>query len=73
MNLGFSHPIECPLPEALTVTVERDKITVHGSDKQQVGALAAKIRGYRPVEPYKGKGIKYADEHVIRKAGKTGK
>ncbi|MBN2233474.1 MAG: 50S ribosomal protein L6 [Deltaproteobacteria bacterium] len=73
MSLGFSHPIECPVPEALTVTVERDKIMVHGSDKQQVGALAAKIRGYRPVEPYKGKGIKYADEQVIRKAGKAGK
>ncbi|MBN2333662.1 MAG: 50S ribosomal protein L6 [Deltaproteobacteria bacterium] len=73
MNLGFAHPINCPIPDGIAVSVEREKITVQGIDKQQVGAVAAKIRGYRPVEPYKGKGIKYANERVLRKAGKAGK
>ncbi|MBW1645391.1 MAG: 50S ribosomal protein L6 [Deltaproteobacteria bacterium] len=73
LNLGFAHPVHCPIPDGISIAVEREKITVQGIDKQQVGAVAAIIRSYRPVEPYKGKGIKYADERVLRKAGKAGK
>ena len=73
MSLGFAHQVNCPIPEGLTVQVEKNHITVHGIDKQLVGSMAAKIRSYRPVEPYKGKGIKYTDEYVLRKAGKAGK
>ena len=73
LALGYSHPIAYPLPEGIEVSVERDTMVVRGIDKQQVGAVAADIRAFRPVEPYKGKGIRYADEHVIRKAGKAGK
>ena len=74
LALGYSHGIEYPLPEGITAEVEKQtKITVRGADKELVGATAAKIRSYREPEPYKGKGIKYADERIIRKAGKTGK
>ena len=73
MSLGFAHQVICPIPEGITVQVEKNKITVQGIDKQLVGSMAAKIRNYRPVEPYKGKGIKYVGEHVLRKAGKAGK
>ena len=73
LNLGFSHPINFEIPDGITITVEKNTITIKGSDKQLVGQVAAEIRGYRPPEPYKGKGIKYADEHIIRKAGKTAK
>jgi len=73
LNLGFSHPINHEIPAGITVTVEKNTITIKGSDKQLVGQVAADIRGYRPPEPYKGKGIKYSDEHIIRKAGKTAK
>jgi large subunit ribosomal protein L6 len=73
LALGFSHPIAYPIPEGITISVDREKVVVQGSDKQKVGAVAADIRAFRPVEPYKGKGIKYSDEHVIRKAGKAGK
>ena len=73
MNLGFAHQVNCPIPEGIAIQVDKNKITVQGIDKQLVGSVAAKIRGYRPVEPYKGKGIKYADEYVLRKAGKAGK
>lgn len=71
LNLGFSHPIEFPIPEGITVTVEKNVVTISGTDKQLVGETAAKIRGFRPPEPYKGKGIKYSDEIVRRKAGKV--
>ncbi|MGE4577943.1 MAG: 50S ribosomal protein L6 [Desulfuromonadales bacterium] len=74
LALGYSHPVEYPLPEGITVEVEKQtKVTVKGIDKQLVGATAAKIRSFRGPEPYKGKGIKYADERILRKAGKTGK
>ncbi len=73
LALGYSHPIAYPIPEGITITVDREKVVVQGVDKQQVGAVAADIRAFRPVEPYKGKGIKYSDEYVIRKAGKAGK
>ena len=72
LNLGFSHPIDHPIPEGVKITVaDNTKVTVEGIDKQLVGQVAADIRGYYPVEPYKGKGIRYVGEHVIRKEGKT--
>lgn len=74
LTLGFSHPLELTDPEGLTVEVPAaNKIIVSGCDKQQVGAYAAYIRRFREPEPYKGKGIKYADEQIRRKVGKTGK
>jgi large subunit ribosomal protein L6 len=74
LSLGYSHPVEYPLPQGITAEVEKQtKITVKGIDKELVGATAAKIRSFRSPEPYKGKGIKYVDERIIRKAGKTGK
>jgi len=74
LALGYSHPIEYPLPAGISAEVEKQtKITVKGIDKELVGATAAKIRSFREPEPYKGKGIKYSDERIIRKAGKTGK
>jgi len=74
LALGYSHGIEFPLPEGITAEVEKQtKIIVRGADKELVGATAAKIRSFREPEPYKGKGIKYAEERIIRKAGKTGK
>ena len=73
LALGYSHPVEYPLPAGVTAEVEKQtKITLSGIDKELVGATAAKIRSFRPPEPYKGKGIKYADERIVRKAGKTG-
>ncbi len=74
LALGYSHPIEYPLPAGITAEVEKQtKVTVKGIDKELVGATAAKIRSFREPEPYKGKGVMYADERVLRKAGKTGK
>lgn len=73
MALGFSHPVKYHAPEGIQLTVNKMEITVAGHDKQQVGQVAAEIRGLKKPEPYKGKGIKYADEVIIRKAGKTGK
>ncbi|WP_281951934.1 50S ribosomal protein L6 [Nitrosophilus kaiyonis] len=73
LQLGFSHPIIFPIPEGIEIKVEKNIIVVKGHDKQQVGQVAAKIRGFRPPEPYKGKGVKYVDEVIIRKAGKTAK
>ncbi len=74
MNLGFSHPVEMEDPEGITTEVPNQlEIIVKGTDKQAVGNYAAKIRAWRKPEPYKGKGIKYADERIIRKEGKTGK
>ncbi|MCM2265115.1 MAG: 50S ribosomal protein L6 [Desulfuromonadales bacterium] len=73
LALGYSHPVEYPLPAGVSAEVEKQtKITVTGIDKELVGATAAKIRSFRPPEPYKGKGIKYADERILRKAGKAG-
>jgi len=72
-NLGFSHPIAFDLPDGITATVDRNNvIKVFGIDKEKVGHTAAAIRRLRPPEPYKGKGIKYAEEHIRKKAGKTG-
>jgi large subunit ribosomal protein L6 len=73
LNLGYSHPIEMEDPEGLESKVEGNKITVSGIDKEKVGQYAAEIREKRSPEPYKGKGIKYADEVIRRKVGKTGK
>ena len=73
LSLGYSHPVEMTDPEGLTTTVEGNKITVSGIDKEKVGQYAAEIREKRAPEPYKGKGIKYADEVIRRKVGKTGK
>jgi len=71
LNLGYSHPHTVKLPEGISATVEGSIITISGIDKQHVGQIAANIRSLRPPEPYKGKGIKYIDERIIRKAGKT--
>lgn len=73
LNLGYSHPIVLEDPQGIEVEVPSNtSIIVSGPDKQAVGAHAAKIRSYREPEPYKGKGIRYSDEHIIRKVGKTG-
>jgi len=71
LNLGFSHPIDFDIPEGITITVEGNVITISGIDKQLVGETAAQIRKLRKPEPYKGKGIKYMDEVIRKKAGKT--
>ncbi len=73
LSLGYSHPVEMIDPEGLESVVEGNKITVKGIDKEKVGQYAAEIRAKRGPEPYKGKGIKYADEVIRRKVGKTGK
>jgi len=71
LTLGFSHPVVHELPEGITVeTPSQTEITVSGVDKQVVGQVAAEIRGYRPPEPYKGKGVRYADEWILRKEAK---
>ena len=64
MSLGFAHQVNCPIPEGVAIQVEKNKITVQGIDKQLVGSVAAKIRSYRPVEPYKGKGIRYENGDI---------
>jgi large subunit ribosomal protein L6 len=73
LNLGYSHPVEMTDPEGIETAVDGNKITVKGIDKEKVGQFAAEIRDKRRPEPYKGKGIKYADEVIRRKVGKTGK
>jgi len=73
MQLGFSHPVKYEAPAGVTLAVDKMNIAVSGIDKQQVGQVAAEIRSLKKPEPYKGKGIKYADEVVLRKAGKAGK
>ncbi|XP_009785468.1 large ribosomal subunit protein uL6c [Nicotiana tabacum] len=74
LNLGFSHPVKMEIPDGLQVKVEENtRITVSGYDKSEIGQFAASIRKWRPPEPYKGKGVKYADEIVRRKEGKAGK
>lgn len=71
LNLGFSHPVDYPIPEGITIeTPAQTEIIVSGCDKQRVGQVAAEIRALRPPEPYKGKGVRYADEQVIRKEAK---
>lgn len=71
LSLGFSHPVEHQLPEGITAeTPSQTEIIIKGIDKQQVGQVAANIRAYRPPEPYKGKGVRYTDEHVVRKDAK---
>lgn len=73
MHLGFSHPVKYTAPSGIDIKVEKMNITVSGIDKQLVGQVAADIRAFKKPEPYKGKGIKYADETIIRKVGKAGK
>ncbi len=71
LSLGFSHPVEYTVPEGITIeTPSQTEILVKGFDKQKVGQVAAELRAYRPPEPYKGKGVKYADERIIRKEAK---
>ena len=69
--LGYSHPIQFPLPTGVTATVEKNVLTLAGIDKQLLGLTAAKVRSFRPPEPYKGKGIKYVEETILRKVGKA--
>ena len=73
LQLGYSHDIFYDIPEGIKVVVEQNTISVTGHSKQQVGQIAAEIRSFRKPEPYKGKGIKYDDERIIRKSGKSGK
>jgi len=71
LTLGFSHPVNYEIPEGITIEApSQTEILVKGIDKQKVGQVAANIRAYRPPEPYKGKGVRYADEHIIRKEAK---
>ena len=71
LNLGFSHPVEIDVPTGLSVKVENNtKIEITGTDKQLLGQFASEIRAKRPPEPFKGKGVKYAEEHIVRKEGK---
>ncbi|MFM7101305.1 MAG: 50S ribosomal protein L6 [Verrucomicrobiota bacterium] len=72
LALGYSHPINYPIPAGIKVTVEENtKVTIDGADKELVGRVAAEVRSYYPPEPYKGKGVRYAGEQVVRKEGKT--
>lgn len=72
LNLGFSHPVIYPIPAQIKVTVEANtKLTIEGPSKQVVGQVAAEVRGFYPPEPYKGKGVRYVGERVVRKEGKT--
>ena len=71
LNLGYSHPVEMEVPAGLTAAVENNTlITISGADKQALGQFASEIRAKRPPEPFKGKGVKYAEEHIVRKEGK---
>ena len=72
LSLGYSHPVVYPIPAQIKVTVEENtKITIEGPDRQVVGQVAAELRGFYPPEPYKGTGVRYSDERVVRKEGKT--
>jgi large subunit ribosomal protein L6 len=73
LNLGFSHDVIYHIPAGVTAAVEQNTITISGISKQQVGQVAAEIRALKKPEPYKGKGIKYSDERILRKSGKSGK
>jgi large subunit ribosomal protein L6 len=70
LHVGFSHPVDLPIPEGITATVEKGVVTLAGIDKEVLGQFAADVRGVRPPEPYKGKGIHYRGEYIIRKQGK---
>lgn len=72
-NLGYSHPINFPLPDGIAANIEKNVIKLSGIDKELLGFTASTMRRLRPPEPYKGKGVKYMEEHIQRKAGKTGK
>ena len=72
LQLGFSHDINYELPAVIEASVEKNVITLKSHDKQTLGQVAAEVRSFRPPEPYKGKGVKYMEEHITRKAGKTG-
>ena len=71
LQLGYSHPINYKLPDGLSAKVEKNIVTLSGIDKQMLGKAAAEIRGFRPPEPYKGKGVKYKEENILRKVGKA--
>ena len=71
LSLGYSHPIQFQLPEGVTAKTDKNMLILSGIDKEKLGGAAAKIRSFRPPEPYKGKGIKYKEETILRKAGKT--
>jgi len=71
LSLGYSHPINFTLPEGVTAKTDKNMLILSGIDKEKLGGAAAKIRSFRPPEPYKGKGIKYKEETILRKAGKT--
>ena len=71
LSLGYSHPIEFALPEGIAAKVDKNMLILSGIDRQALGAAASNIRSFRPPEPYKGKGIKYIEETITRKAGKT--
>ena len=73
LQLGHSHDINYDIKEGLEMSVDKNVITIKGNDNQKVGQAAAEIRSFRPPEPYKGKGVKYMEEHIVRKAGKTAK
>ncbi len=73
LSLGFSHSIKYPIPDGVEISVDKNQVIIKGNDKQQIGQIAAEIREFRPPEPYKGKGVKYIDEVITRKAGKTAK
>ena len=70
LELGFSHPIDYPIPEGIQISIERNVVSVQGIDKEKVGQTAAEIRAFRKPEPYKGKGVRYVGEHVRTKVGK---
>jgi large subunit ribosomal protein L6 len=71
LSLGYSHPVEYKLPEGVAAKVDKNMLVLSGIDRELLGAAASKIRSFRPPEPYKGKGIKYVEETILRKAGKT--
>ena len=73
LSLGYSHSIDYNIPDGIEITLEKNVLTLKGADKQQIGQVASEIRAFRAPEPYKGKGIKYIDEVIMRKAGKTAK
>jgi large subunit ribosomal protein L6 len=72
LQLGYSHPVEYPLPQGVEAKVEKNQIVLSAIDRELLGRTAAKVRSFRPPEPYKGKGIKYVEEHIQRKVGKAG-
>lgn len=73
LMLGYSHPINYDIPDGIEMSLDKNVLTIKGTDKQQVGQIASEIRAFRAPEPYKGKGVKYIDEVILRKAGKTAK